>query len=96
MANHYDVGNLVRVSCEFKVHGALADPTGVVAKFETPANADTTYTYGVDGALVKDATGRYHFDIDVTAAGTWTYRFNGTGTGQAAIEGTFIAKATTF
>ena len=95
MANHYSVGTLVRCSVVFKaIDGTVTDPTIIVAKYETPAAAETTKTY--PDTVVKVSTGRYYIDIDANAAGTWTYRFNGTGTVQATNERTFIVDATVF
>lgn len=97
MANSYDVGQLVRCYGAFKdANGDNLDPTNVYFKFQDPSANETAYTYGTDAALVKDTTGDYHVDIDVDETGTWYYRFYSTGTGQAAAETNFIAKATEF
>jgi len=59
----------------------------------------TTYVYGTDSELVKDATGDYHFDVDVDEEGTWYYRIEGETSGgakQGAAEGTFEAEASVF
>lgn len=94
--SHYDTGDLVRVSAAFKDStNAAIDPTVVRFKFKRPdTGVVTTYVYGVDGALVKDSAGNYHVDISADAAGEWPYRFESTGTGQAAQEGSFFADAT--
>lgn len=95
--NTYDVGDLVRVSGEFKASGgALSDPTVVYVKYKDPSGNETTKQYGVDAAVVKDATGQYHLDIDVDEAGTWYYRWYSTGTGQAAKEVEFIVDPSAF
>lgn len=95
--NQYDVGDLVTVSAEFRSRaGVLTDPTTVVVKYQAPDTTETSKTYGTDVEVVKDSTGCYHLDIDVTAAGTWYYRFNGSGAIQAAGEQSFFAKDTVF
>lgn len=96
MANRYPVGSLVRATVAFKTasSGALTDPTTIVAKYEDPAGSETTKTY--PDTVVKASTGRYYIDITVNAAGTWYYRFNGTGACVAADEESFVAEATQF
>lgn len=60
--------------------GALADPTTVVCKVLSPAGATTTPT------VTQDGTGLYHTEVTLTEEGTWSYRFEGTGTVVAAFE----------
>lgn len=95
MENHYDAGDLVRVSGAFKDSaGTAIDPSVVKFKFKRPdTGAVTTYTYGTDSQLVKDSVGNYHVDVSADAAGAWRYRFYSTGTGQAAEQGQFFADA---
>ena len=89
--NTYDVGGLIRCSAIFtNIAGAAVDPAVVKFKFRTPAGTITTYTYGTDAALVKDSTGNYHVDVNATGEGMWFYRFESTGTGQAAEEHNFF------
>lgn len=65
------------------------DPTTVTFEFKTPAGTQTTYTYGVDAALVKISTGKYQVILTPSIAGIWTWRFAATGTIEAALEGEF-------
>jgi len=94
--NHYAVGALVRCSGPFTdAAGAAIDPTVVRFKFKRPdTGAVTTYVYGTDGALVKDSAGHYHVDVSAAVPGEWIYRWESTGTGQAASESSFFADAT--
>ena len=95
--NTYIKGDLVRASAEFRdAGGSLADPTAVAFKFKVPAGTTTTYNYGTDAQLVKDAVGEYHADIDASTSGTWSYRFESTGAGQAAAEDQFTVSAGNF
>lgn len=88
--NQYQPGDAVRCSVEFRnLDGTLADPSTVVAKYRNGTGAVTTKTYGSDAEVVRDATGLYHIDISPDAAGTWYYRFAGTGTVIAAVERSF-------
>ena len=102
MANEYDVGDAVRVSTStaFTDSNSTAfDPDTITAKFKNPSGTTTPYVYGTDAERVKDATGDYHFDINVTAAGTWYYRIEGVTSGgdkRGADEGNFIASPTEF
>lgn len=83
----YQIGKRVRSSVVFRdVAGAATDPSTVVFKVRTPSGSETTYTYGVDAAVVKDATGTYHVDVTLTAAKRWSFRWNGTGALIAASE----------
>lgn len=96
MANTYDKGDLVRVSAAFTSAGAAIDPTTVTAKVRDPSGNVTTLVYLTDGALVRDAAGAFHTDVNADEAGVWTYRFASTGTGQAAAEGTFRVRESAF
>lgn len=83
----YDIGDLAKVSAAFtNAAGAAIDPTVVKLTVKKPDGTLTTYTYGVGDTIVKDSTGNYHANIDLTLAGTWRYRWFSTGTGQAAEE----------
>lgn len=94
--NEYTKGAKVRCKGKFYLDGALTDPSGVLFKFQNPAGTETTYTYGVDGALVKDSTGIYHVDLSVTTKGVWAYRWESTGAAQSANEGEFYVRKSEF
>jgi hypothetical protein len=81
----YEQGQVVRATGTFKDSaGNLVDPSVVKFRTRTPAAVVTEYTYGVNGDLVKDSTGVYHFDIVLETAGLWKYRWVSTGIGAAA------------
>ena len=90
MANVYAKDSLVRVSSEFTVSGTDTDPTTVKCFYKDPNGAVTTLTYGIDNALVKDSTGKYHVDIFTSVVGNWWYRFEATGSVIAANESEFV------
>lgn len=98
MAAYYDKGELVRCSCSFinRATSAAVDPASVVCKYTKPGQATTTLTYGTDNALVKDATGLYHVDLNANVSGVWTYRWESTGANQGAIEGSFEVRGSAF
>ena len=86
MSNTYDVGDLVRVDSAFKdILGAAADPTTVTLKVLPPGGTVLTYTYAL-AEVTKSGTGAYYKDIPVTTAGTWYYRWLGTGAVVSAGE----------
>jgi hypothetical protein len=95
----YDKGDLVRCRGTFRdpeTGDALVDPSTVTFKVKDPSDTLIEYVYGVDAQLVKEAVGRYRVDVDASAAGTWVYRFESTGTYQAADEGKFTVEASGF
>jgi ABC-type Fe3+ transport system substrate-binding protein len=76
----YDVGDRARLEVGFtNLAGNPTDPTAVTLKVKAPGTAVVTYTFGVGGTIVKDSTGNYHADIDITVPGKWHYRWTGTG-----------------
>ena len=77
--NVYDVGDLVRCTATFATNGTNVDRSAVAFKKKTPSGTSTTLTYGVDGTLVRSATGIYYVDVSATEAGDWSYRFAATG-----------------
>ena len=83
--NSYDIGDLVRISGAFTVASAATDPTTVTLKVKDPVNTTTSYTYAL-AEVTKDSTGNYHKDLSATKAGTWYYRWEGTGTCETAGE----------
>lgn len=58
--------------------GVLADPTTVTLVVEGPAGA-TTYTYGVDAAVTKSATGIYVGRFPLLYVGQYFYKWRGIG-----------------
>lgn len=89
-ANVYAKDGLVRISSAFTTSNTYTDPSTVKCYYKDPNGVVTTLTYGVDGALVKDAVGRYHVDISATIAGNYWYRFEATGSLIAANEAVFV------
>ena len=89
--NAYVRGQQVRVAVAISdAAGAAGDPGGLAVKVRTPAGAVATKTYGADAEVVRDGTGAYHLDVDADAEGDWHYRWESTGTGQAAEDHQFI------
>lgn len=92
----YAVGALVRVSAWFVSDGQDVDPSAVQVSIRTPAGVITHHVHGTDAQVVRDSTGRYHYDVSVTASGDWYYRWLGSGTYQAADEQVFKVTSSQF
>jgi hypothetical protein len=94
----YVKGDLAHFHAEFRdPHSdALVDPTVVRFKYETPAAVETTLVYGVDAALTKTSTGKYQATVNLSASGTWGFRWETTGTYQGVEEFTRSVAASQF
>lgn len=91
--NVYDVGDLIRVSGIFtNEDDEETDPTVTTFKFTDPSGNTTTYIYSTDGELSRTKAGNFHVNISIDESGTWYYRWEGTGTVQAAEEGSFVVR----
>lgn len=89
--NRYVVGALVRLYAEFRDLDANdVAPSTITCRVKAPDGTTTT------PAVTLDALGRYHAEVSITAAGTFYYRFEGTGAAQAAEERTFVVAPTAF
>jgi hypothetical protein len=86
--NRYAVGQPVKLTFTFNP-SAPADPGTVVAKTRDPHGTLTTYTYGVDAALVRESQGVYALTVTPTLRGLWWYRGEGTAPAEAAAEASF-------
>ncbi len=85
----YPKGSLVELNWRYintRAGNALYDPDVPKLTVSTPGGNTTTYTYPTDIQIVKDGVGVYHFDLDVSSAGTYTCRAWATGTGQASSD----------
>ncbi len=83
------LGQGVRCSVTFTSGGVATDPTTVTFQFLPPGGSVTTYLYGVNGQILRDATGQYHVDLTGNVVGRWALRFAATGAVTAAVEGEF-------
>jgi len=92
----YDIGDRVRLSATFSLNAVNTDPTTVIVKVRTPRGLETKYTYITDSAVVKDAVGKYHVDVDITESGYWYQRWQGTGAVVAAEEQSFQVNVSKF
>jgi hypothetical protein len=90
--NTFELGNLVRLSCEFSdtATGALVDPTTVTFRIRTPAGSVIEHTY--PDIVQKSAQGKYYVDWPVALPGRYTYRFFSTGIGMASRDKVFVVQ----
>lgn len=83
----HDYGDLVRCRASFASgEGEAIDPTTVTFKAIKPDRSTITLVYGTDSALMRESDGIYYTDLNADQTGVWYYRFESTGTGQAAEE----------
>lgn len=71
--------------------GLPTDPASVVLKIKDPTGTISTYTHGTDADLVKDSTGEYHMNIELSLVGKWYWRWE-VGTPDGAVEGSVRVK----
>ena len=86
-ANSYLVGMLVNLKAVFTdSDGNPVDPDTVVCKVRVPTVSDLALL-----TIIKDSVGVYQSNYSLVDAipGTYLYRWEGTGTVQAAGEGSF-------
>lgn len=79
----YQLGAKVRLEAKFTNASSVAtDPDTVTLRVQKPDGTVTTYGPGSVGSLagfLNPAVGTWQRDIDGDLAGSWQYRFNGTG-----------------
>lgn len=71
------------------------DPTTVTLKVIGPSGATDSYTYA-GGDLTQDSAGVYSKDLSLSSAGTYYYKWYGTGAAEAAGEGQFSVRTSQF
>jgi hypothetical protein len=96
MANEYDLGSKVKIRTEFTDAdtGDPVDPGTVTVKIKKPDGVIVSHVYPSN--VVKDDTGIYHLDLDITAHGRWFYRWEGSGINAGASESYFQVRESEF
>lgn len=95
--NVYDIGDQVRVSVVFTdEYGVEHDPTSLLCQIKNADGVETYYTYGESPALTRENTGTFYVDVLATKAGTWHYRWQGSGAITAAAENSFMVRRSKF
>lgn len=78
------VGDVARLSVEITdISGTLADPSTISLYIKPPSSAAELHT----SDIVKDAVGKYHFDLSLGVAGSYGFRWQTTGANQGVTEG---------
>ena len=97
MSNDYLVGEVARIDLDVTTpDGEAVDPGGLTLKLKPPQAAVVTHTYGAGTDIVRDALGKFHADIQLTAAGIWAWRWDLAAPNAGAIEGTLIVQPSRF
>jgi len=93
----YQKSDLVRIDGSFTdLAGTLADPTTVTLKVTPPSGVTVAYTWAA-AQVIRDSVGAFHYDLSVTEAGQWFYRWEATGAAsQAADNGEFMVEPSSF
>lgn len=65
--------------------GELADPTDIKLAIQFGGYTPTVFTY-LNGQVVRESTGTYHYDYDPPQPGDYLYAWQGTGFVEAATE----------
>jgi len=83
----YNIGTALRITAVFTdISGDAADPSVIKFKVNPPKGADEEYIYGTDTEVVRTGVGVYHFDLLLDEAGSWYYRWVGSGNVAKAFE----------
>lgn len=90
--NAYDIGDVARLSGAFtNIAGDPADPGAITLEIEDPDGVVAEVEY--PGTITKDSTGNYHYDVALSIAGYYNYRWVGTGAVAAAAQGRLWVRA---
>ncbi|HAF00399.1 MAG TPA: hypothetical protein DCG63_03805 [Methylophilaceae bacterium] len=87
------IGSAVKISVSiFNDLDVLTDPSALRLKVRSPAGVVTVYVFGAAAEIVKDSVGNYHGNIVLSAAGTWTYRWEADTPNAGVGEGKVLVK----
>ena len=99
----YEFGQKVRLSAYFENDaGVPADPTTVTFTFGVrlvnppPDPTASDHVYLTDVAVIRDSTGRYHYDFTPATPGNYVLRVTGTGTVAAVAVSYFRVRSSPF
>ena len=93
MTNSYDVGDVVRSSVNFQTtSGADVDPGTVTFKEMPPDGVVSAFVNGTATEVVKDSTGNYHVDVQLTLPGQHRFRWDGTVSDEAAAQDVVLVR----
>lgn len=85
-------GQVARVSVEIlNIDNVLADPTSLIFKIKKPDG-----TVVIESVTIKTSVGKYYFDLELAASGTYLFRWESSGNNKGAIEGRVNVSASSF
>jgi hypothetical protein len=88
------LGQRPRFQHWFYLGKLLTNPTSVKFIYKRPDVEDPiVLVHGVDGALVRESTGKYYVDLLLDAAGAWNWRYESEGVVDDADQGDFHVAA---
>lgn len=94
--SEYNLGQGVRLTAQFATFaGILTNPTTTTFRFANitvnspPDPTATDAVFGVDGAVINDSAGVFHYDFVPAAAGNYVWAAVGTGAVAAVKIGHF-------
>lgn len=85
----YIVGQQPRFPAEFRIGNTLTDPTSVKFIYTEPDGDPVVLVYGTDIEVVKESTGKYYVDLNLSQSGKWRWRWESTGVVVAAAQSSF-------
>jgi hypothetical protein len=94
--NKYDYGDALQLTGTWTIDDVATDPTVITFKVKKPNGDVITYIYNTDEEVVKVSTGVYYIILNLNQEGVWHYRWEGTGSAQAASESQFEVKDSAF
>jgi hypothetical protein len=96
--NVYQKGDLVTVAVEFlDSDDAPVDPDTVTFLYTPPSGTTVEFAFSDSPSeVVKDSVGNYHVDLVPDESGQYFYRWESTGSGQAAENGEFMVEPSNF
>jgi hypothetical protein len=82
------------------VNGSATDPTAVSLQLIQPDGTLLVYNWpnqGLgDGLLLREALGRFYWDVTLSAAGRWRWKLSGTGAVETSEEGELYVRWSPF
>lgn len=85
---YFKFGEAARLSVAItEIAGTPFDPAALRLLVRDPSGTLTTYTYGIDAEIVREAAGRYRCDLVLPIAGMWFYRWESDAPNPGADEG---------
>ena len=83
----YYPDHFIRLSTLFAVDGVPTDPDTVTVTLAGDG-VSTTYVYETDAEVIRTGAGAYHADLQLSAAGVFAWRWEGTGAAANPDQGT--------